>query len=454
MKKLLLTTLCCAALLTSRAQGQRFTYDGPDLRLTPTEVSDPLATITAAMIPECDPANKTAIRNATPMTQKLWKLALRDIESNIVQDKGTKYFGAGRVFGMTVFTRDICFSGIFGLNELYPDIMLSSLKYTRDLRLKLALYTPKDFAAWEIKGDWKEDTIGMGEYVKRYHTHPFTRRTDDVVWVWAACDLIEKNPAMADQWQWLYDTTHECFKKMYDPFFDPSDGLYRGQASFIDIHEGEKRTTAYPQDYHMFDCILLKSTSTNCLYYQAMKSMEKACKKLGKHKEAKEWKKRGEALRKAIVKNLRFPDGSFAYYKDKYGVLEERREALGAALTVLTGVVEGKDAVKALEGYPVIWAGVQLLYPFYPWRSVYHNNTAWPFVDTFFLWAKEIAEKKDYTDQNAALLARVTKGGSFREIVNWHTKQPDRSHSQLWTAAGFVNVCFRAGIVETEKKSR
>lgn len=442
-------------IFSTQAQSNKFIYEAPNLKLTDTSITDSLRTVTLADMPKTDHLNTTRLHNVTPMTQKLWDMALRDAEVNIVSTKnGDKYFGAGRTFGMTVFERDISFSGILALNKLYPDIMLSSLKFTRDLRLKLGLQVCRGLAVKEIKGNWIEDkAMTQKQFVDKYHTHPYTRRTDDVVWMWAAYDLFENNPRMAD-WQWFYNTSHACFEKLYNPFFDPSDGLYRGQAAFIDIHEIDHQTTGYPMDFTESDCVLVKALSTNALYYQALKDMASVCQKLGKDTEAAEWSKKAESLRKAIIKNLRFKDGSFTYFKDKNGIMQPRREALGAALAVITGVVKGEDARKCLAGYPISWAGIQLLYPFYPddQKRVYHNNTSWPFVDTFFMWAKEIADGKDYTAQNAAMMARITKDGSFREIVDWITKEPSRSKNQLWSAAGFMNVCFRAGLINQQDK--
>ena len=437
-----------------QAQNSRFIYEIPGLKLTATSITDSLRTVVLADLPEAKHTNQTQLRNATPITLKLWDMALHDVETNIVStDKREKYFGAGRVFGMTVYERDISFSGLLALNKLYPKIMLSSLKYTRDLRLKLGLQVSKGLAVNEIKGNWIEDkAMTQKDFVQKYHTHPYTRRTDDVVWIWAAYDLFENNPAIAD-WPWLYATAKACFQELYNPFFDSSDGLYRGQAAFIDIHEIDHQTTGYPQNFTQSDCVLVKALSTNSLYYQALKNMASVCKKIGKEEEGIQWLKKAENLRHAILKNLRFKDGSFTYFKDKNGILQPRREALGTALAVITGVVKGKDAQKCLANYPFSWAGVPLFYPFYTDNNgVYHNNTSWPFVDTFFMWAKEIADGKDYTSQNAAMMARITKGESFREIVNWKTKEPSRSKNQLWSAAAFMNTCLRAGLVEQVKE--
>lgn len=449
MCKLLIWSLCCC--LSIGGMAQKVYYKENNLKLTESFVQDSLRTIDLQSLPTVAPDNQTELSKGTPMMHKLWKIALSDIESNIVQTKDGRYFGAGKDFGLRIYTRDISFSGILGLNRLYPQEMLSSLKTSRDVRLRLGLHVAQGYLVTGMKGNWVEEPMDEKTYLKEYNTNSYTRRTDDVVWMWAIRDLFERNEKLAE-WQWVYEVGNECFDKLYSPFFDESDGLYRGQASFVDIHFEQSKATGYPQEFSITDCVSIKTLSTNCLYYEGLQTMAIACRKTGKQSEAKMWEARARQLKDAILSNLRFKDGTFSYFKHINGDLEPRRDALGSALAVVTGIVEGKDAKKCLSDYPVTWAGVPLFFPFYPWAKSYHNNTAWPFVDTFFLWAREIAGYKDCTFQNAALLARTcVKGGSFHEVVNWKTKEPGGSGRQLWSASAFVNVCFRAGWVDSEK---
>jgi len=156
-------------------------------------------------------------------------------------------------------------------------------------------------------------------------------------------------------------------------------------------------------------------------------------------------------LKDAIRRQLRREDGTLSYFKDKQGVLQERREALGCALAVLSGVVTGGEATAALKDYPVTDGGVPLFHPFFPEPDWYHNNSSWPFVDTFFLKALEVFDGVDRSAQNAALLARTCIGnGSFHEVTDYRTRAVRGSGSQLWTAAAFLDTCRRAGLVKHE----
>jgi hypothetical protein len=224
-------------------------------------------------------------------------------------------------------------------------------------------------------------------------------------------------------------------------------------------------------DWDVADCVLLKATSTNCLYYRGLETMGAAAERLGRNGEARQWRERASDLRQAILARLQRSDGTFEYYVDRHGAPSGRRDALGTALTVLLRVVEGKEAVRSLEGYPVTDAGAPRLLPFWPHPFFYHNNTAWPFVDTLLIKSLETAYGVDRTDLNAALLGRTcgpvyptdwTKlppdgiaeepaeledSGTFHEVVHFPTKRVTCSGRQLWTAASFVGTCLRAGLV-------
>jgi hypothetical protein len=388
------------------------------------------------------------LKNAPEIMEKLWQIALTDVESNIVETEDGKYFGAGKIFGVVVFTRDISYSGVLGLNKLYPEIMKQSLRATRDVRLRLGFKVLKEYVLENIDVPWQPEEISEVGFAQKYHTNSYCRRTDDVVWLWAAYDLFS-NHGTDEDWEWLYKTGNRFFKEFYDPFFDLNDNLYFGQASFIDIHGVGHKATGYPQNWDIKDCILIKALSTNCLYVRGLEVMSLVSNRLGHKKEAEKWNLRAENLRNAIRNELRNPDGTFSYFKDKNGELQPRREALGSALAVLMGIVKDEEARLALKNYPVTEAGVPLFHPFFPEDNYYHNNTSWPFVDTFFIKALEKSDGKDRTELNAALLARTcVDDGTFHEVVDFRNKKPGGSGSQLWTAASFIDVCFRAGLVK------
>ena len=427
-------------------------YNKPPLILNDTSITDVLGTISLKDLPDPQPKLDVRLKKASPLIERLWRIALFDVESNIVETEDGKYFGAGAIFGVTVFTRDISYSGILGLNKLYPEIMRLSLKATREVRARLAFKVQTEYVLENIDVPWQPEEVSEVGFAQKYHTNSYCRRTDDVVWLWAAFDLFSKHGTKED-WQWLYETGIKFFEEFYNPFYDFADGLYFGQASFVDIHNAFHKATGYPQDWDLKDCILIKSLSTNCLYVRGLEVMAAVSESFGHKNVADKWEVRAADLRKAIRKSLLNSDGTFSYFKDKNGKLQPRRDALGSALAVLLNIVEGEEAKAALKNYPVTDSGVPLFHPFFPENNYYHNNTSWPFVDTFFIKALEKSDGENRTALNAALLARTcVDDGTFHEVVDFRNKKPQGSGSQLWSAAAFIDTCFRAGFVETLDK--
>lgn len=452
--------VCCYMIVnTSVGQdGVNLTYNVDPLVLTDTTLTDALGSFKVGDLPTVQPKCSIGLKeNASPIVKKMWKIALNDVEQNLVTNEYGTYFAAGRRYTDKVYTRDIAFAGILGLNYVYPKEMLQSLKITREVIAKQGYKVSSKHMIKEIDAPWDVITDDEKEVMAQFKTNSITRRTDDVVWIWAADNLFASHPELAD-WNWLYTNGKENFKTNYDPWFDKTDGLFRAQPAFQDL-----TSSAYPKGMTISDCVLLKGTSTNCIYYKAMLSLANAATKCNLPDESKYWLKRAEALKKAIRKELMLPDGTFTYYKDRNGVVMQNQHNLGTAFAVLFGIVKGKEAKKAIDNYPTTDKGTPLIHPFLTSNKGDHNNASWPFCDTYFLQAKEFADGKDYTGYNAALLAR-TMGtklslkresewggfGSFHEKVELPGGLISGSGQQLWTSAAFINICLRANLISNK----
>ena len=435
---------------------QKLVYENDPLVLKANSLEDGLGQFVTTDLPSVSPKNTIALKpEATPLFKKMWAIALNDVELNLITNDYGTYFAAGRRYTDRVYTRDISYAGILGLNALYPKEMMTSIRVTRNVVSKMGYKVSKEEVVKEIDAPWEVITDDRKQIMAQFKSNSITRRTDDVVWVWAADDLFQSHPEVAD-WNWLYTNGKNNFELFYAPWYDKTDGLYRGQNTFQDLQSG-----GYPEGYSQADCVLIKSTSTNCLYYKAMLSLANAAQKSNLTEESKSWTKKAESLKKAILKELLLPNGTFTYFKDRNGKVLPNQHNLGTAFAILFGIVKGESARKAIVNYPSNQYGTPLIHPFLGKGTGDHNAAAWPFCDTFFLQAKEIAAGKDYTAYNAALLAR-TMGTKFSEkrdkewggFGSFHEKVPlpsgliSGSGSQLWTSAAFMNVCLRAKLVE------
>lgn len=441
----------------------RFQYAQEPLVMTADAVRDANGAYSLAKLPNPEPRCRVRLQgDITPLTERLWRIALDDAEHNMVTSaSGTVYFGAGSQYGLRIYERDIAVSGALGLNRFYPEVMLSSLQVAREIRRELGYKVSAPHVVPEIDAPWEIIAQIDKEIMAKYRTNSYTRRTDDVAWLWAVDDLFTLHPGLAD-WKWVVENGELFFKAFYAPWFDQSDGLYRGQPLFHDI-----QSSAYPKGMTIADCVLLKALSTNCLYYRGMQAMAKACEKSGRPANEKQrWLERAAALKASIRKEFTKPDGTLAYYKDRHGTLMLNRSGHATAFAVIFGIVEGDAAQATYADFPTPDNGIPLFFPFIAntGGSEWHNHASWPFCDTFFLWGKSIADGKDYTDYNAALLARsvgtaikpkkapadqaaADAFGSFHEYVTLPDGLVSGSGRQLWSAAAFLNVCTRAGLV-------
>jgi len=184
-------------------------YSDGVLVLEPTRIRDALGVIDLTDLPDVQPRHPARATNSTPLIERLWRIALSDVERNIVELPDGAYFDSGASFSHIVFTRDIAYSGVLGLNRLFPDIMLLSLRHTRKLRLELGYLLSRGHELQGFGIDYEVEDIPYPEFLKKYGTNCYTRRTDDVVWLWAGEDLLRYS-GTGEQWRWLYEMGKHC----------------------------------------------------------------------------------------------------------------------------------------------------------------------------------------------------------------------------------------------------
>ena len=202
-------------------------------------------------IPKMTPSKQYAYIGTSDYIGRLWNIALDDIEKshNTITEFGTVFSAGayGKEFHSLVFCRDNAYAGLLSLNLLYPDEMLESYKAIRKVRARLGWSCFKSCGCLleGIEGVKNED-IPRLEFFKKYQKASAINKTDDVVWIWAAYDLLKNNPRYGDaEWKWLYDTAIRDFERFYMSFYDTDDGLFYGQPTFIDVGG-----SGYPDGYN------------------------------------------------------------------------------------------------------------------------------------------------------------------------------------------------------------
>ena len=138
LKKYTLPVLLTVFLFASSAFSQKLVYEQPPLVLKANSLEDGLGQFLTADLPNVSPKNTSALKpEATPLFKKMWAIALNDVELNLITNDHGTYFAAGRRYTDRVYTRDISYAVILGLNALYPKEMMTSLRVTRNVVSKM-----------------------------------------------------------------------------------------------------------------------------------------------------------------------------------------------------------------------------------------------------------------------------------------------------------------------------
>lgn len=369
----------------------------------------------------------------------LYTIALHDLEVNVVA--GTHFRVSPDFHFNMLFTRDTAYSSLLGANYAFPGVVKSHLRKVLELRREIGFTTARgqQIPIPEITAQEKVENLTNNEFFEKYSTHPYGRRTDDVCWVpgfWAALQ-VERKPG---ELEWFVDEFAYFDRKFYAPFFDPTDNLYRGQASFIDVGG-----TGYPAGFSAQDAMLVKALSTNCLYFRAFTILADACRQLGRSDAAAAYAARAEKLRAAIQREFLHADGYYAYFKHRDGKLEPRREQLGSAFLVRFDVLPAERQRTAVAGYARNDYGVGLFDPFFPGTRVYHNNAIWPFANMFFDHAVHRVERTDEVVlRTFGTLARHAFQGNFNEVIDYATGGRNEKHARqyIWSAAAYLSFVY------------
>lgn len=379
------------------------------------------------------------LETEVPMLNSLYHIALADFEMNKVGN----HFRVSPDFHYDMFfTRDIAYSSLLGANYAFADHIKSHLRECRKLRREVGFTTAEgqEIPIASVREIEMVEPLDNLEFFQKYRTHPYSRRTDDICWVlgyWEAMK-VDKSPG---ELEWLVEEFTYFDETFYHHFLDTEDGLYHGQASFIDVGG-----TGYPEHFSLGDCILVKALSTNAAYYGAFRIIEEAFRLLGNEEAADEMAARAEALGAAIRKEFLLDEGHYAYFKHMDGSLEPRREQLGSAFLVWFDILEKEAFGQAVGNYPGNAYGEPLLLPFLPGERVYHNNSIWPFANTLFNYAEFKHDGSDATLMKTfGHLSRHALQGNFAEILDYETGggQVKHARSYTWSAAAFMSLVYR-----------
>lgn len=341
-------------------------------------------------------------------------------------------FETGRLWKY-VWTRDTSYSVALGLGLLDPTRAKNSLEF------KVSPH--RDGTKREIV----QDTGTGGSY-------PIS--SDRVVWAMGAWELLKVLPA-AERTAFR-DLAYEAIVNTAEHdrlvVWDPKDGLYRGEQSFLDWRE-----QSYPA-WTATDTVQIgmsKALGTNIGHMVLLDVAAKLATEKGDTAQSQKYAGWSTALADAIRTRLWLSDRQLystfiTTYLDPAPTLQY--DLLGSAFAVLFDVATPAQAAEVVSRYPHLPKGAPVIWPQQQDIRIYHNRAIWPFVTAFWAKAAAKAGNAEAVDLAIRSLARgaalnLSNMENFEAATgaNWVEEGPTsgpvvNSQRQLWSVAGFVGA--------------
>jgi hypothetical protein len=388
------------------------------------------------------------LRTGNLLFDGLYALAVHEaLQSSVSQIRDGSYghgeplalraFETGRLWNY-VWTRDLSYAAHLGLAGFDPERAAGSLLF------KASVLKPS------VSGGFPhqiiQDTGSGGSY-------PVS--TDRVVWAMGASEVLK----------YLRDSRRHGFLRQIYPFlrdtleqdrrlvFDPADGLYRGEQSFLDWRE-----QTYPlwTKENVLPIAMSKTLSVNAANHFALRTAAEWAGKLGRAAEQKRYAQWASQLK--LVIDRRFWDADAGLYStylladEGSEVRAHRYDLLGECLAVLLGVAPDARAREIIGRYPTGRYGPPVVWPQERTLPIYHNHAIWPFATAYWIKAARRVNNAEAVDHGVTSLMR---GAAFNlsNMENldvgtgraWAGNGPLQgpvinSQRQLWSVAGYLSM--------------
>lgn len=284
---------------------------------------------------------------------------------------------------------------------------------------------------------------------------------DHIIWTLAAYDYYIINNDLQFLRQ-AYIASKNTMAAREQDAFDSNYGLFTGPSVFNDGIAGYEEPIYNPQikDSYVLahpESKNIKCLSTNCLYFQAYKTLALMAKACGDKSSVNGYEHKAKALKTNIRRNLYDPQANKLYYLiDGHGTLHKYQEGLGHAFAILFGVVNKKEARSIIKKAYIGKYGLPSIYPAFkrfkehPGR---HNQILWPFVGAF--WADachSVGMNEPFLKELfcQADMAININNHCFYEVYNENTGKQDGGwqidhqwesvYDQTWSATGYIRM--------------
>lgn len=341
-------------------------------------------------------------------------------------------FETGRKWNY-VWTRDLSYATNLGLAWVDPNRAKNSLEFKLSKR--------RDGSDLQIV----QDTGTGGSY-------PIS--TDRAVWALGATELLqhltgEARTAFRDR---ALEAAKNTIEQDRATIFDATDGLYRGEQSFLDWREQTYPGWTNPD---VVNIGMSKSLSTNAAHLALLDLAASLAEETGDAATVTTMKERAQDLRDAIAARFWLTEeGQLSTFittsLDPAPV--RRYDLLGTSLAVLLDAASPAQQEAALAKYPTLPKGPPVVFPQQKETPIYHNRAIWPFVTAY--WVK--AAKKVKNDRAFERgIQSLVRGAALNlsnmenlEVVSGAPYVEDGPYSgpvvnsqrQIWSVAGYIGM--------------
>lgn len=350
-----------------------------------------------------------------------------------------------------VWTRDLSYAADLGLALLDPQRVRNSLEF------KLSGYRPGVKKGPFMAGS--EDGLQIIQDTGSGGSWPVS--TDRVSWAFGADAALNALPpaeraAFAPKALKALSNTIENDRLAA---FDPRDGLYTGEQSFLDWRE---QTYGAGIANDLARMASAKAVSTNVAHYKALMLAAQLAAEQGNAALASRYRSWAAELKQAINARFWLEDaGMYATLTAAHfdGAALHKFDWLGQALAITTGVADAAKRDRILAAYPHGPVGAPMIWPQQQGVPVYHNRSVWPFVTAYGLQAAVEGTNVSVAD---AAYASMVRGASlhlsnmenmewlsgaqlFQDPVNPELNGPViNSRRQLWSVGGYLGMVIRS----------
>lgn len=385
------------------------------------------------------------LRTRNDLIDALYALSVEEADENAVEQINDYAFNNGQPTACApggcyetgrkwnyVWTRDTAYAVDLGLGQFDPVRARNSLEFK--------LSTRRGGGDLQIV----QDTGTGGSY-------PIS--SDRVVWAHGARALLGwlEGEARADFAQLSLMALQNTLEHDRVVVFDPTDGLYRGEQSFLDWRE-----QTYPawMGHDLSHIGMSKTLGTNVGHLAALRLTADLAQRGGQAAAAARYGQWAQDLQQSIRDRLWLPSGQLAAFVPTTldPAASPQHDTLGLSLAILADVLDPEEARLALTSLPIGPTGPAVIWPQQQHTPIYHNRAQWPFVTAYWVRAGAHANHAHVVDAGAQALVRgaalhlsnmenlelitgkawLEDGDASGPVVN--------SQRQLWSVAGFLSL--------------